>query len=273
MITFILAILGLALGSFINALVWRLHKQETTKKNKDKNKYSIKNGRSMCTRCGHKLAVKDLVPLISWLELRGKCRYCGQPISRQYPLVEAATAGLFVFSYVFWPEQLDNFQQVLGFSIWLALLAGLIALVVYDVRWMLLPNKIVFPLMYLAGLGAALEAVFDASLAPVLSAVLGAAVGGGLFYLLFQLSRGKWIGGGDVKLGLLLGIILGSGSLAFLMIFLASLLGTLVSAPLLLSGRVKRTTRLPFGPFLIVSAAVAKLFGHDILNWYANLVI
>src|SRR5580700_9634934 len=113
MIIVVLAVLGLCLGSFVNALVWRLHEQsnpkQKTKNKKQKakqlsaNELSILRGRSMCPDCHHQLAAKDLVPVISWLDLRGKCRYCHRPISIQYPLVELATAGLFVFSYFFWP--------------------------------------------------------------------------------------------------------------------------------------------------------------------------
>src|SRR5438105_4077844 len=88
----ILAGLGLAFGSFINALVWRIHEKKDWVRQ-----------RSQCPHCGHKLAAKDLVPVISWLALRGRCRYCGKPISLQYPLVELAMAAVFISSYYFWP--------------------------------------------------------------------------------------------------------------------------------------------------------------------------
>src|SRR4051794_11351319 len=96
----ILLFLGLCFGSFINALVWRVHEQEKGKKTRN---LSILHGRSQCPHCGHELAAKDLIPVISWLLLKGKCRYCGQPISRQYPAVEATTSGWFLLSYYFWP--------------------------------------------------------------------------------------------------------------------------------------------------------------------------
>src|SRR5476651_645529 len=136
MIIVVLVVFGLCLGSFVNALVWRLHEQD---KKQAKN-LSILNGRSMCPNCKHELAAKDLVPVLSWLSLRGKCRYCGKPISVQYPLVEMVTSGLFVASYLWWPEVLHG-AQVAAFGLWLALLVGLMALLVYDLRWFLLPNR------------------------------------------------------------------------------------------------------------------------------------
>src|SRR4051812_9838145 len=100
-----LGVLGLILGSFTNALVWRLHEQQKeTKKQKAKNKkeLSILHGRSMCTHCHHKLAWQDLVPLFSWLWLRGRCRYCHQKIDDN-PLVEALLGLVFIISYIYWP--------------------------------------------------------------------------------------------------------------------------------------------------------------------------
>src|SRR5436190_6666628 len=98
MIFAVLAVLGLILGSFVNALVWRIHQQELGKKN-----LPIVNGRSQCPHCHHVLAAKDLVPLFSWLYLRGKCRYCHQPISPMYPITELAMAAIFIILYAYWP--------------------------------------------------------------------------------------------------------------------------------------------------------------------------
>jgi prepilin signal peptidase PulO-like enzyme (type II secretory pathway) len=98
-------------------------------------------------------------------------------------------------------------------------------------------------------------------------------IGGGIFYLLFQISAGRWIGGGDVKLGWLLGLITGTAARSVLFIFIAALFGSFISLPLLLSGRLKRTSTIPFGPFLILGAIVVQFFGADILNWYQHLFI
>lgn len=277
MIILALIIFGVCLGSFVNALVWRLHEQEEgaqkTGKPAEANRLSIWRGRSMCPHCEHQLAGKDLIPVISWLSLGGKCRYCGKPISSQYPLVELATAGLFVASYVWWPEALVG-SQIMVFGLWLALLTGLMALLVYDVRWFLLPNRIIYPLGAIAGLQA-LVIVTTATnpLMTIINMLAAVAIGGGIFYILFQVSKGKWIGGGDVKLGWLLGLIAATPARSLLLIFLAAILGSLVSVPLLASKRLRRTSVIPFGPFLIIGLIIVQLFGADILQWYQQTVL
>ncbi len=266
-----LIILGLALGSFVNALVWRLHEQEKPRKRRvaSDSELSIVSGRSMCPRCQHTLAWYDLLPVISWLSLGGKCRYCHQPISWQYPLVELATAFLFVISYAFWPYSIHTPYSVVLFGLWLIFVTGFMALMVYDLRWMILPNRLVFPLQVLAVLYVAIQVVFGLGgwqLAQ--GALLGVVCSAGLFYVLFQLSQGRWIGGGDVKLAVVLGLLLTGPLRALAMLFVASLLGSIVGIPLLLKGKAKRNTRLPFGPFLIVATIIVYLFGVGLIAWY-----
>jgi prepilin signal peptidase PulO-like enzyme (type II secretory pathway) len=271
MIIAVLLVFGLVLGSFVNALVWRAHEQEG-QKNPDK-KLSILHGRSMCPHCKHELAAKDLVPVLSWLSLGGRCRYCSKPISEQYPLVEALVAASFVASYIWWPVTLGGTQTAI-FVVWLAILVGLAALLVYDLKWLLLPNRIVYPLTIAAALMAVLRIADDAHPgAALLKTVLAVVIAGGIFYVLFQVSDGKWIGGGDVKLGWLLGLVVGTPSKSILLLFLASLMGSLVSLPLLLQHKVKRDSTIPFGPFLIVAAVIVQLFGADVLNWYRQTFI
>jgi leader peptidase (prepilin peptidase)/N-methyltransferase len=278
MIIVILVVLGLCLGSFINALVWRLHEQavQVGKKKPDKRylkQLSIARGRSICPDCRHDLAVRDLVPVISWLGLKGKCRYCRKPIPVQYPLVELVTGLLFGASYIWWPVVLNG-AQIAVFGLWLVLLVGLIALLVYDLRWMLLPNRIIYPL----GVVAVIQAIVTISTAdrPLIAftnTILAVVVGGGIFYMLFQVSKGKWIGGGDVKLGWLLGLVVATPARSLLLIFIASVFGSLVSLPLLATNRLKRTSTIPFGPFLIVGAIIVQLFGVHILHWYQQTFI
>jgi len=270
MIIAVLIVVGLCLGSFVNALVWRLHEQT---KNPDNRELSIGRGRSICPNCGHQLRAKDLVPIFSWLLLGGKCRYCAQPISAQYPLVESATAALFVASYAWWPS-ISGAAEVTIFILWLALLTGLMALLVYDSRWLLLPNRILYPLAVIASVQAVILIISaDKPLTALTNTLLATIIGGGLFYLLFQFSDGKWIGGGDVKLGWLLGLIAGTPARSLLLIFIASVLGSLVSIPLLASKRLKRTSVIPFGPFLIIALIIVQLFGADILQWYQQTFI
>lgn len=270
-----MVILGLCFGSFVNALVWRLYEQGLPAKQRAANlkELSITKGRSMCPNCKHTLAAKDLIPVFSWLQLRGRCRYCKRPIGWQYPAVEVATAVLFVLSYVFWPYAFDG-QGIFLLVCWLVAIVGLMALLVYDARWMLLPNKIVFPLIGLGVVQTTVNAVFfDGGIRSVIDALAAVVVAGGIFYILFQLSRGKWIGGGDVKLGYAIGLFLGSPMLAFLMLFTASLLGISASLPSLITKRMSVGSRIPFGPFLIVATMIVMLFGTAVIEWYKNHVL
>lgn len=276
MLIAVLVVLGLCLGSFVNALVFRLHTQSkgSTKDKvrgakKQQAELSIVNGRSICVHCGHELAWQDLVPVFSWLLLRGKCRYCKKPISAQYPAVELTTAALFVLSYILWPGG----EYSVNFIIWLIMLTGFMALFVYDMRWMLLPNRIVYPLMALAAALALFNALTaDNTSQALYNTLMSATIGGGLFYLLFQFSKGRWIGGGDVKLGFLLGLVLADPYKAFLALMAASTLGTLVVLPALLSKRLKSNSRIPFGPFLLVATVLAMLFGQGLIDWYKGLI-
>lgn len=263
----VLTLLGLCFGSFVNALVWRVHVQSGSKSGKHKEKYSIARGRSMCPNCEHELAAKDLIPVFSWLLQEGKCRYCKKAISWQYPLVEIVAALLFVGSYIFWPYLIESWDYV-AFASWLIVLVGLLALLVYDLRWMLLPNRILFPLYFVGFVYVVSRALSDRSIEVIRDGALGAIIGGGIFYILFQVSKGRWIGGGDVKIGFLLGALCGSGPLALLMLFIASLFGTLYSLPLMAMKQASRASKIPFGPFLIASTIVVVLFGQNIVDWY-----
>ncbi len=277
MVIAILSVLGLMLGSFANALVWRtaqadpLVNKKQNKKLKGKN-LSIATGRSVCVHCGHELAAVDLVPVFSWLVLKGRCRYCVKPISWQYPAVELATSLLFVGSYIFWPQALQGMEW-LYFGVWLVVVVGFVALTVYDIRWFLLPDKIVFPLMRIASLGVLARLIYEGQVVDTLvHTMLAVFAGGGIFWVLFQISDGTWIGGGDVKLGWLIGLLLGSWPLSFLMIFIASLLGTTVSLPQIVVGRAKKGSHLPFGPYLMAATVVVQLFGASLIAWYKRQI-
>jgi len=278
MIFVLLIVVGLCAGSFVNALVWRIHEQaQESKKTNPDNKYlkrlSIGRGRSMCPSCKHALASKDLIPLVSWLSLKGRCRYCNKPISKQYPLVEVLLALLYVAAYGWWPVAIHG-SQIIIFLLWLVLLVGLVALLVYDVLWMLLPDKFIYPLYVIAGAMGLVNIVTASSpLTALANDMLAIVVGGGVFYVLFQVSNGRWIGGGDVKLGFLLGLVAATPARSFLLIFIAALLGSFISLPLLLGGKMKRTSTIPFGPFLIISLIIVQIFGVHILHWYQQTFI
>jgi len=273
MIIAFLVVVGLCFGSFVNALVFRLHMQskKSSKLKAQSSKYSITKGRSMCPNCKHTLAARDLIPVLSWLELRGKCRYCHKKFD-DTPLSELLVSALFVLSYVFWPYTWTSASMAL-FVLWLMILVGFVALVIYDYRWYLLPNRIIFPLQAIAAVVAIVNLATYPELFSMGSLLLGLLLSAGLFWALFAVSKGKWIGFGDVKLAVVIGLILGRPDQALLMLFGASAIGSLVAVPLLVTGKATRSTRLPFGPFLIVATIIAFLFGMSIINWYKTQLL
>jgi prepilin signal peptidase PulO-like enzyme (type II secretory pathway) len=259
-----LGFIGLAFGSFVGALVWRLHEGK-----------DFVSDRSECEHCHHKLGVLDLIPLASWLALKGKCRYCGAKIGVSAPLLELAMAVLFVGSYYMFPFPLETWPAWTSFGLWLVYLVGLMALLVYDLRWMILPNVIIFPLMGVAVVESILRQIFLTGMSPLdwaNSAIFGIVALAGLYWVLYTFSKGKWVGYGDVKLGLFMGIALGFQR-SLLALFLANIIGFLVVLPGILTGKLKRTTRIPFGPFLIAAFVIAFLFGDKLINSYVSFIL
>lgn len=266
MVIALLVLLGLCFGSFVNALVWRIHEQAKKKSKFSSKELSISKGRSMCTHCGHALAAQDLIPVLSWVSLRGKCRYCRKAIP-DTPFSELLTPVLFVLSFVYWPHGFDGLG-IFMFVAWLVLLVGFVALFIYDLRWQLLPNRIVFVLMAVALIQVIVEIAAGGGVDCLVGALWGVVFGAGIFWVLFQVSGGRLIGGGDVKLGVVYGLLLGGPINSLLCIFLASIIGTFVALPLVAAGRAEKTTKIPFGPYLITAVVVVYLFGADIVSWY-----
>jgi prepilin signal peptidase PulO-like enzyme (type II secretory pathway) len=257
MIIVLLAVLGLLFGSFVNAFVWRLHEHK-----------DWVSDRSECPHCHHKLAAIDLVPVFSWLALGGKCRYCRKKIPDS-PLVELAVSALFVLSYIYWPESMEG-TGLFAFVCWLLFLVGFVALAVYDLKWFLLPNTVVFPLIGLTAVLVVGRLILSGDWGQALGSVVGAAVIWGLFYLIHIFSKGEWIGFGDVKLAVALGALAGGILPALTLLFIASFIGLLASLPLVLAGKANRKSHLPFGPMLIAATVVVVLFGPNIIDWYAH---
>ena len=273
MIIAVLVVLGLIFGSFANATIWRLHEQSRSNRKAKPANLSITTGRSVCTHCGHVLTPRDLVPVLSYLALRGKCRYCRKPID-DTPLAELLVAGLFTASYIWWPGNLSLAAlpaEWIIFGLWLAVVVGFVILALYDLRWFLLPDRVVFPLVGIAFLQVLVRAYLSGPSALV-AAFWGITLIAGLFYLLYVVSRGTWIGFGDVKLAIVLGLLVGGPFPALLTVFLASFLGSLAAVPLVMRGKPIAKTRVPFGPFLIAATVLVVLFGHAILTWYLRLL-
>ncbi len=278
MIVFMLVVLGLCMGSFVEASSWRIHEQATRRKlsAKAKRDLSIMQGRSMCAQCHHQLRWYDLIPLVSWISLGGKCRYCAKPIGWHAPLLEVTAALLFAVSYAYWPLTLTTSIGMtwLTFGLWLLAVVYMLLLAVYDLRWMLLPNKLVAQLF---GLSIAFivsrEAYLGVDIVTVWQLLGSVAVTAGLFWVLYQLSDGRWIGGGDVKLAVPLAIFIAEPIRAALMLFVASLLGSVVGVALIARGGRRQTLQIPFGPFLIAATYVVVLFGDNIVDLYLKTAL
>ena len=145
----------------------------------------------------------------------------------------------------------------------------MIALSVYDLRWFIIPNRIIYPLIAFMVAFTAVEAIFfDGGTALVRGAVLGLLACGGLFYVLFQSSGGRWIGGGDVKLGFLLGILAGGAFESLLLVMLASIIGLAFSLPLIATKKLGPKSQIPFGPVLVLAGIIVVLAGEPLLEWY-----
>ena len=281
-------IFGLFIGSFACATVWRLrarqlridasqgeeisrHDKELVSKIK---KRSMLKDRSVCLHCGHQLEWYDLFPLVSWLELGGKCRYCHARIGSLEPIAELITAAFFVLSFLFWPGTFDDTMGIINFIIWLTAGTGLITLSIYDFKWFLLPNPLVFALIGLGAIKSAVVIVQSGFMtSEILNILYACGLLSGLYYLIYTVSKHEWVGFGDVKLGLALALLLADWKLAALALFLANAIGTLIFLPMMMSGRVKRQARIPFGPLLISGWFIAGLFGPQIVDWYLKLTL
>ena len=248
--------LGLLFGSAVNAMVWRIYVGRSWAK-----------GRSVCPDCGHVLGVADLVPVLSWLALGGKCRYCGAPI-KDHPVVELVTAlafGLSAYALV-----TQGRLDVVKLAFWLVILVMLIVLAVYDLRWLILPDKVMLPLMALAAGYALAVAVEARSLVPLAGSLAAAVAAGGAFYALVFFSRGRAMGGGDIKLAFVMGLILGPSGTAVALL-LAFNVAAVVGIVMIAMRRRTRKDQIPFGPFLAGGTVVAFLYGQLLVNWYLRL--
>lgn len=250
--------LGAVFGSFVGAMVWRL---KTGRK--------LAADRSECEHCHHKLSVLDLLPLVSWLWLRGRCRYCKKTIGWTPFILELSLGLVFALSYIAWPYGLSDPLSIALLALWLVSCVMLAILFLYDLRWFLLPDKVMWPLF---GVGAVYFTVNALAGGLSLSqAVPELAFGllpiAGVYYVLYIVSKGEWVGFGDVKLGIFMGFVLGwQGALLALM--LANCIGLAVIAPGLLSGKLSRSSHIPFGPFLIIATLIALLWGEQLITLF-----
>lgn len=282
-----LVLTGACFGSFAGATVWRLRARQLESDKKNKEEYNPKeykrlkklNGknvlqdRSCCLECGYELKWYDLIPVISWLSLKGKCRECKHPIGKFELFMELGMLAYFVLSYAFWPGGVHNGLEIAHLTLWLAAGVAMAILFAYDFKWFLLPDSATISLgaigLAIVGVSAAETQDLGGTLLTVLGAV---AILGGLYAVLFTISRGKWVGFGDVKLGAVLALLLVDWQLAIIALFLANFIGCLIVIPALASKKLKRTSRVPFGPMLIAGTVVAMFIGWPILDWYLAIL-
>ena len=247
MMTSIFLLLGLAGGSFLNVVIFRLNKKKPFLK-----------GRSFCPHCQSKIVWYDNIPLLSFLLLGGRCRQCQKSISWQYPLVELATAIIFVWLYL-------SFGLSIKFFIYLILSCFLIIIFVYDLKYYLILDKVVGPAMVIAFLANLYLGLGFWNL------ILGALIGSSFFALQFYLSQGKWVGGGDIRLGALMGLMLG-WKILLVALFLAYLIGAGFGLILIALNKKKMSSQIPFGPFLVAATFISLVYGPSLLRWYLNLI-
>jgi len=279
MIYIIIFIFGLLIGSFLNAVIYRLHSGE-----------SIIKKRSHCPKCGHILAWHELIPVVSFVVQKRRCRACGEKISWQYPGVEIVTGLLFLLIFNF---QFSNFQSIFESSnfqlptfLYLVIISSLLIVIfVYDLKHYLIPDKIIYPAIGLVFVYRVFEFLrfenwslienwnlkienLEIILIPLVSAIIASA----FFAAIFFVSRGRAMGFGDVKLAFFMGLFLGWPNI-LVALFLAFVLGGIIGVGLILSGKKTMHSQVPFGPFLIAGTFSAFLWGKEIISWYMNLLI
>lgn len=246
---------GSIFGSFFYACALRIRKE-----------MSISRGRSECHFCHKKLQPLDLVPIFSFLILQGHCRHCKKKISSEYLWAEASMGLVFTFIFFFrlFEGLTPDLFGILVIRDWI-LFGGLFIIFIYDLKYREIPDMVALPLL-------AFALIFNILLSyNIESFLLGALVGAGFFALQYLVSRGKWIGAGDIRLGAILGAILGH-PLIWLGLLISYVLGALVSVPLLLQKKKKLKSEMPFGTFLAVGGFLAFYLGDIILSWYLKLL-
>jgi prepilin signal peptidase PulO-like enzyme (type II secretory pathway) len=283
-----LILVGLSLGSFAGATIWRLRARQLIKDKADGEDYDkaeykrlkklttspLSKDRSQCLHCSYVLKWYDLVPLVSWLSLGGKCRNCRKPIGYLEPLIELGVAVFFVISFIWWPYTLSNPIDITRFIIWLAAGVAFAILFVYDLKWFLLPDGVNFVLIGLGIITSILSVIGARDVGTALGSIAGSVlILSGLYFLLNKISKGKWIGFGDVKLGLGLALLLADVRLAFIAIFAANLIGSLIVIPQMIAGKLKRSAHVSFGPLLILGTVIAQLVGLSLADWYVTSLL
>jgi len=276
MITSLIFVFGLFIGSFLNCVIYRMEMRDkggitSFAQGRPRRKaFGFLRGRSFCPNCKHTLSWIDLIPIFSFLFLKGKCRHCGKRISWQYPLVEIATGLLFLLIFNF--QSVPQTSPRVYFYYWVLISCFLIIIFVYDLKHYIIPDKIIFPAIAIAVLYRLFE-ILNFGYWDLIGIInpLVAGMGGAMFFLIIVLvSRESWMGMGDVKLAILMGLLLGFPNI-LVSLFFAFLIGAIIGIGLIILKKKTLKSEVPFGPFLILGAYIALFFGDKIVNWYLNL--
>ena len=254
-------IFGLIIGSFLNCLIWRLHKKE-----------GLLN-RSYCPKCKKQISWYDNIPVFSFIMLRGRCRQCSQPISWQYPIVELAAGVLFVLAfYLSYELRVTSYEVVVYDPLFIItllrdwfLISVMIVIFIYDLRWYEILDIVTLPAC-LAILVINLLLGFS-----LWNLLISGIIGSSFFLIQFVISSGRWIGGGDIRLGLLMGLALG-WPVVLLAIIISYFIGSIVGVGLILAGKKKWGSEVPLGVFLAVGTIISLFWQAQILNWYLGML-
>ena len=269
-------IFGLLIGSFLNVVIFRLEKGEHF------------GGSSYCPHCKHTLSWLDLVPVFSYIFLLGKCRSCKGKISIQYPIVEISTALIFLLIYnlkfeIYNQFEIFQFSNVIGLLFLFYIASVLIVIFAYDLKHYIIPDKILFPAIVIAFLYRLFEnfniLVLNSNFKFQISNffhvgnyMLAPIIASGFFLAIFLISKGRWMGFGDVKLAVLLGLLLGLPNI-LVGLFLAFLLGAIIGVISIIFAGKGLKSQMPFAPFLISGTFIALFLGEKIIEWHSNLFI
>ncbi len=247
-------LLGLAIGSFLNVIILRIDELST-----------VLYDRSHCPKCKKILAWYDLIPFLSFVLLRARCRYCGGKISWQYPLVEIGTGLLFLVLFLV-------FGLTWGLAFYLIVFSLLIVVFVYDIETQTVPEIFVWIALILSLVLGWYFGEFT-----FFSAIIGAVLAGGFLGALVYFSKERWMGAGDIKIGVIMGLLVGYPNV-LVALFSAFVFGSIVGIAMILLrnksiDRKSLKMALPFAPFLIMGILFAMIYGFEVIKWYSNLFI
>jgi leader peptidase (prepilin peptidase)/N-methyltransferase len=250
-IQILIFVVGALMGSFFNVCIHRLPINE-----------SIIIPYSHCPNCKAKIKIWENIPIISYIILRGRCRYCSIKISKRYLIVEILTPILFLLLW-------HTFGFSIDFAIYILFISTLIIITFIDLEHQLILNILTYPMIIIGLLINYFKGVF-------INALIAGIIGGGIIFLIVIISplifKKEGMGAGDFKLAGVIGIFLANWKYTLISLFLASFLGSLVGLGLILLGKKKFGEYIPFGPYLACGAAIVLFWGRDIINWYFKLI-